>query len=86
LVKAASVFGGTSKDIKACTIIAERVVWTKIVLPPRFISLAHHGCSRLTALSTTGCSWAAVTLRMHKGKPRYLKGSSVLFEKMKPIS
>jgi hypothetical protein len=28
------VFGGTSKDIMECTTIADRVVFTRIVLPP----------------------------------------------------
>jgi hypothetical protein len=38
LVKASSVSGGTSRDIRTCTIIAERVDWTRIVLPPKMSS------------------------------------------------
>jgi hypothetical protein len=86
LVKASSVSGGTSRDIRACTIIAERVDWTRIVLPPRFMSLAHHGCSLLVELSTTGWSWAAVTLRMLRGKPRYLQGREAISQPKIPLA
>jgi hypothetical protein len=74
LRSASKTLGEIYRDIMACTWIKLRVVWTKMVLPPRLRSLAHHKCNLQAALSTMGCSWAAVSFLMLSGRPTYLKG------------